>query len=302
MKVLSGKRLTIGQLFLSLAAGLMLFLVPNEAKMNAEPPLLELYVIAISTVISLSLILIVKNYKAMGTAIVTAMVLSTCSYIFKMVGNLITGGEIEPSKVLSNFEIVSWVIIWFVPFVITLIIKMFSFSLWNTREKIQEFSGFLFLSALAFSILYISILLSLIVIPYKGDMNSSRSLILMPLGRIQECFRDFNENGIYYLLWHSAVFLPIGFFLPMFTKKINLLKIIIISAVTGIVIECLQYILNTGTVGTDDVILGIASAVIGYGLYLLINKTRSVLTLNTDKRMLTIHLLHRKRVVAKEKE
>ena len=52
MNFLKGKKLPIGHFFLALAAGLMLFLLPTEAKVQCEQQFWLLYVLSVSVTIT----------------------------------------------------------------------------------------------------------------------------------------------------------------------------------------------------------------------------------------------------------
>lgn len=288
MNFLKGKKLPIGHFFLSLAAGLMLFLLPNEAKVQCEQQYWEFYVLSISIIITAVLLMIVKKYEAIGTAIMTASSLTAVRFILEALNSFIEKNNSSLSNDLNMYDMISWLVIWFVPFVIAVIVKLFAVGLWNTREKREGFSRFLFLSGISLLIIYFIIIFCKVIFPYSGTMGEGRTIIIIPFQRIIECINGTHSTGLFYLLWHCILLIPVGFFVPIYIKKANLITVIIAGTATGIFLELCQLILNTGAVCIDDVIMYIIGAIIGYALGLLINKTRSVLTLGHDKNMLEI--------------
>ncbi len=288
MNFLKGKKLPIGHFFLSLAAGLMFFLLPNEARVQCDRAYWELYVLSLSLVISVVLLLIVKKYEAIGTAALTAAGLLSLRFIINSAISAAQGSLKSLTEELTVYDMVSWIIIWFVPFVITVTVKLFSISVWNSREKREGFSRFLFLSGAALMIILLTIIVCKVIIPFNGSVDGARTIEIVPLMRIINCINGTHTTGILYILWHCILLIPIGFFLPIYIKKVNLITIFFVGIGSGALLELWQLTLNTGSVCFDDIIMYTLGTVIGYGLKLLIEKTRSVLTLGHDKNMLEI--------------
>ena len=81
MNFIPVQRLTIGELFVSIAAGVMLFLLPNDAKNQINDVHLAYgYVFVFSLVISASLIFTIKRYESLGTAVMTNSILTVISF------------------------------------------------------------------------------------------------------------------------------------------------------------------------------------------------------------------------------
>lgn len=288
MNFLKGKKLPTGHFFLALGVGLMFFLLPNEAKVQCAQPYCELYVLSVSIVISVVLLMIVKKYEAMGVSMLTASSLLVARFIFELFGALFSANSKPLSEELTLYDMISWVVIWFVPFVITVTVKLFAVALWNTKEKREGFSRFLFLSGTALFIIYFMIIFCKIIFPFNGALDGSRSFVLVPFMRIIDCITGAHSTGIFYILWHCIILIPIGFFLPVYIKKVNIISVTLVGVGTGVFIELCQLILNTGSICFDDILMYTLGAIIGYSLKLLIEKTRSVLTLGHDKNMLDI--------------
>ena len=294
MNFLKGKKLPIGHFFLALAAGLMLFLLPTEAKVQCEQQFWLLYVLSVSVTITVVLLLIVKKYEVMGVALITATSLLAIRFVFESIASTMNGNLKPLGEELTLYDMISWVLIWFVPFAITTSIKLFAVASWNTREKRYGFSKFLFLSSMALLIIYVMIVFCKDILPFNGDFSGDRQVVAVPFMRIVKCLTGEHTTGIFYILWHCILFIPIGFFLPIFISRIRLVPIILIGIAGGAFLELCQLVLNAGSVCLDDIMMYTIGAMLGYGLKLLIEKTRSVLTLGHDANMLKLYYIDKK--------
>ena len=294
MNFLKGKKLPIGHFFLALAAGLMLFLLPTEAKVQCEQQFWLLYVLSVSVTITVVLLLIVKKYEVMGVALITATSLLAIRFVFESIASTMNGNLKPLGEELTLYDMISWVLIWFVPFAITTSIKLFAVASWNTREKRYGFSKFLFLSSMALLIIYVMIVFCKDILPFNGDFSGDRQVVAVPFMRIVKCLTGEHTTGIFYILWHCILFIPIGFFLPIFISRIRLVPIILIGIAGGAFLDLCQLVLNAGSVCLDDIMMYTIGAMLGYGLKLLIEKTRSVLTLGHDANMLKLYYIDKK--------
>lgn len=289
MNFLKGKKLPIGHFFLALAAGFMFFLLPTEAKVQCEQQFWELYVLSLSVIITVVLLLIVKKYEVTGVALITATSLLAMRFIFEYISAIVNGNAKPLGEELTLYDMVSWIVIWFVPFAITVSIKLFAVGVWNTKERRYGFSRFLFLSGIALLIIHIMMILCKYIFPFNGEFSGNRQIVLLPFMRIIDCISGKHPAGFFYILWHCIMLIPIGFFLPIFIKKMKFVPIILIGIGTGSFLELCQLVLNTGSLCVDDIIMYTLGVMAGYGLKFLIEKTRSVLTLGHDKNMMTIY-------------
>ncbi len=74
--------------------------------------------------------------------------------------------------------------------------------------------------------------------------------------------------GFLNLAGNVLLFLPMGFFLPLFFYRINSAKRLLITvAGMSLVIEILQLLTATGEFDTDDIILNTAGAMLGYFIF-----------------------------------
>lgn len=70
------------------------------------------------------------------------------------------------------------------------------------------------------------------------------------------------------LFGNFIMFLPMGFYLPNFIKKINKVSVFIISMILLLfVIEVIQVVTRRGSFDIDDFILNMVGALIGFGIW-----------------------------------
>ncbi|GAA0696431.1 hypothetical protein GCM10008904_00410 [Paraclostridium ghonii] len=112
----------------------------------------------------------------------------------------------------------------------------------------------------------------------KGNTSAGyRGANLMPFKTIFTFFDTTKHfsflRAISNTLGNIAIFLPLGYLLPILTKKINnIYKVFLVSILVSIAFESLQYIFYLGSLDIDDVILNTLGGVIGYIIYYFIKK------------------------------
>ena len=74
------------------------------------------------------------------------------------------------------------------------------------------------------------------------------------------------------LLLNLTAFIPMGFFICLFTKGKSKYKHVYLIFAIPILIELLQYIFATGALDINDIILNVISGIIGIIAYVVINK------------------------------
>lgn len=81
---------------------------------------------------------------------------------------------------------------------------------------------------------------------------------------------------IYNVIGNCIWFIPLGLLLPAIYKGFRgrFFRVVFIGAVVSSSIEILQYVLCTGVTDIDDVICNTLGAAMGYGLWLLFDRTR----------------------------
>ncbi len=125
----------------------------------------------------------------------------------------------------------------------------------------------------------------------KGNTSTGyRSSNLIPFKTIVTFFnmKDFSFlRAFSNTVGNIAIFLPLGYLLPILIKKINSMsKVFLISISVSMAFESLQYIFYLGSLDIDDIILNTLGGVIGYIIYFYIKKFS-----NSNKFMYKISLI-----------
>ncbi len=291
MNVLPSQKLSISHLFLSLAAGLMFFLLPNDAKNQLSyDGLCEAYIFLITLVITAVLFLITKRYEAIGAAMFTMSVLMTTALILE----IIMGFAENPSTYwpdIGMYRIVSMFLLWFLPFTFCTVIRLLSTGNSDNNDTRRSFARFISLSMKALLIIYVLIVVFMLVMP-DHPAQGDRKIDLMILSRITDCINGTHENGVPYIMWHCIVLAPFSLYLSVLVPKFRVWHIIIIAACFGLATEAMQFIFNTGTSCTDDVLMMIIGAITGILFKKAIDKLRSLITKGEDPTMLSFEYTH----------
>lgn len=74
------------------------------------------------------------------------------------------------------------------------------------------------------------------------------------------------------IIGNSVLFLPMGYLLPIVSRKRGFLKNTIIILIIIIMVEAVQLLTGLGSFDIDDVILNIAGSVIGYVAFFIVDK------------------------------
>lgn len=286
MTVLPGQKLTIGQLFVSFAAGLMFFLLPNDARAYFESPARESMIFMVSILITTGLLFVVRRYEAVGAAMLTAMVLSVANFVLVEANKAFTTENYWPS--ISRYQLISWIILCSVPFVTTIFVRLFSFGRWNTSQKRRGFCRFLSLALRACLLIYTLVFLLKILIPERISFETPRTMELIPFKHIYNCISGAFEDGWIYIIKYSLILLPVGFCLAVALKRIRWWQILAVGISIGLMAEIIQLSLNTGLTCTDDLILYTVGLFIGSGLKYTIDAFRAFLSMGEEKNILYI--------------
>lgn len=291
MNVLPGQKLTISQFFLGLAAGLMFFLLPNDAKnqIGAEG-LCEAYIFLITLVITGVLFFITKRYEAVGVAMFAMSCLMAASLLFDIIVGIIeSSSSYWPD--INQYKIVSMFLLWFIPFVVCMVFRLLSTGKNDNNESRRGFASFMSLSMRALLVMYVIVIIFKLIMPERPSQDE-RETDLMILSRITQCLNGTHENGIAYIMWHCIVLAPLSFYLSVLVPKLKVWQIVIIAACFGIATEVMQFIFNTATACTDDILMLIVGAVLGILFKKAIDKLRSVITKGEDLNMLSFEYAH----------
>ena len=152
------QRLTIGELFVSIAAGVMLFLLPNDAKNQInDVQLAQGYVFVFSLVISAALLFTIKRYESLGVAMMANSVLTICGFFIYILNGVFTKSNTFWA-ILTEYQIVTMFISWVVPFFFTVTIRVLRNGLGDTSDSRMRFSHFLLIAIRALMMIYILVI------------------------------------------------------------------------------------------------------------------------------------------------
>lgn len=106
-------------------------------------------------------------------------------------------------------------------------------------------------------------------IPYRDQLKMN----LLPFRTIQLfvgllAHPGYRQDAIVNLFGNVIMFIPLGFLLPRVFPKVNRLwKILLLTAGIITLVEILQLFTLLGSCDTDDLILNVTGAALGYGIY-----------------------------------
>lgn len=113
-------------------------------------------------------------------------------------------------------------------------------------------------------------------IPYREQLKCN----LVPFETIGRFLRllgssqgGLRTHAFINLVGNVVMFIPLGFFLPkLWQKQRKLWQTLLTTALIILLVELTQMFTLVGTCDTDDLILNVLGAAIGYGLYKLLIK------------------------------
>ena len=290
MTVLPSQKLSIGELCVAIGAGLMLFLLPNDAKKKKntfqDETMCESFVFILTIVITVVFHLIIKRFEAVGAMMLTASVMISISVAFNIVtGAIAKGSDYWPN--MQRYRIITMMITWLVPFIYVVIRRLLSGRTNDNSDIRRSFARFLALSIRAMIIIYLLVIIFKLLIPVRPQMDSEREVLLIPTQLISNCFSGEYDRGVEYLIWTSLIIAPMTFYLSVLVKNFHIWHALIISAAVGLTIEALQFILNTSVISTDDIIMYLIGAVIGVLAKFLIDALRNLITIGKETTILS---------------
>ena len=288
MSVLPSQRLTIGELYVSMAVGLILYLLPGDIRNQVSTVgISELAVLLTVLVVTIVFLLVIKRYEAVGEALLTNSVITVGAFGFYVLNGILSkGSEFWPS--ISIYQLVTMFIVWVVPFLFTVIVRLFINNHRDTNDSRAGFARFLTLSLRALMMIYILVIVFVEIIPKAPDMATNRSILYIPFSRLQECIDNAGEWGIRYMLWNGLILMPLSFSLMVMNQRIRWWHALFISFAAGLTLEIFQFALNTGTVYVDDLLLYIVGSIVGILLKRLIDLIRFRITKGQEGHMLSL--------------
>lgn len=251
-------RLTVVQAFLAAAGGLILYLVPQDAKAQVGSPWRELYVLLLAAAVALTLLLLFKSYETVATAMLVSMVLVLAHYGIWSVQMGLEDAQKDNGFLLhlSYYDGICWGIICLVPFVICLGFRLFAQQKWDTVEKRVDFLYFFRRAGVAFGIYFAILLCSWFLLNSRVDFNGGRTIHWVPLGQIFTAFANL-PNSFRYLLGYVLFFIPLGFLCSVLKPDWRWYQRLLLCLCFSVGIQLCQYALNTGPLDIDDVLLNL---------------------------------------------
>lgn len=288
MSVLPSQKLTIGELFVSMAVGLIFYLLPGDLRNQVSTMgISEIAVLVTVLVICVVFFFIIKRYEAMGAALLTNSIIITFAFGFSILNGVLSkGSEFWPG--FTVYQLATMFIVWIVPFLFTVIVRLSITDHRDTDDSRAGFARFLSLSLRALMLIYLLVIVFVEIIPKAPDMVNNRSILYIPFSRIQECIENASEWGIRYMLWNGLIMMPLSFSLLVVNNRIRWWHALFISAAAGLTIEIFQFALNTETVYVDDLFLYIAGGLIGVIIKSLIDRIRYKITKGKERHMLCL--------------
>ena len=221
MSVLPSQKLTIGELYVSMAVGLILYLLPGDIRNQMNSIVLSEVMVFISTLtITAVFFFIIKRYEAIGAALLTNSIITAGAFGCGVIHGLVTkGADFWPT--ITEYSLIAMFIIWVVPFIFAVVLRTFSRDGRDLDDLRQGFSRFLSLSLRALMIIYILVMVFRQLLPHYPKISMNRSIYYLPFVKIQECLENFSSWGGIYLFWNGLILMPLTFSLLVLNPKIR---------------------------------------------------------------------------------
>ncbi len=287
MTILPGQKLTISEFLVAFAVGLMLFLLPNDAKNQFESEAVcESYVFIMSFIIVSIMLFIIKRYEAVGTSLFFMAVFEVISIIFGTINGISAKGT-EYWPKLNEYNIITLFILWVTPFIIVVVLRMLTRTSRDSNDKRRSFTRFMVLSMRGLMLIYGIVFIMRLLFPQRPDILSERTMEIIPFERIVHCFDGSMSGGMIYFIWNCIILSPLSFYLAVLTPKFRPIHAVIIAVPLGFAIEALQFLLNTAVICFDDVLMYCIGALWGVGLKYGIDFVHSLITSGRDPNFLS---------------
>lgn len=273
----------VASIFIAVPAALLILIMTVTSEFLLSP-YQEVWIVAASVMLAILLFIFTRNHLvlAMCNSIGLVFILA-----FYMSDAIASGDEISD---MVSFELAFRIgLVWFCIFFVSLIIRLFSAGKWDARKSKESFRKAFHLNSLVFLVAYIGLLVMLFVSQRDIGMYSNRSLNLIPL---QGAFAVYwphivsgnFQNGVFVQFFGNLlIFTPLGFYMPVYVKRIPRLMIIIFPILLAGIIETSQYVLKTGKSDIDDFWMNVLGYWIGVMLFYLLGLVRSKVTKGKEK-------------------
>lgn len=270
------------EIMMAIAGGLAMFLSSREGVRYLSESLGSAYVALIAVVTSVVLIAVFRSYEVIGAAIVTSMLLFAVEYVVYCVNAVINHFEFGSALLLdiSEHTCVYWFIIWIVPTVICMGIRIVSLKYITQDELLEDFSLFFRAATISFYIFYVIIILGTMVftMPIGSVLNISFNLIPF-----------FAQPHLYFMdslnitLANLILLVPVGYSFTVFYPKLHIMEKLIIGLIISIAVRMLVCVFSTGVFDITYIILNCLGLLIGIGLKISVDKIYSMVSAGTEK-------------------
>lgn len=162
---------------------------------------------------------------------------------------------------IENKSFVLLAINWIAPTLVCSVAR-----LCDRKKRLQGFEDFFKTASIVFFVIY---LLSLVALLFFGSVNRGveyRCVNLIPFKTIWMYLSTHalsDSNKILNLVGNVLIFVPLGFYLSVFSHRIHLLFRVLILFAVPVLVEVLQYVFKTGASDVDDVILNFLGGLLG---------------------------------------
>jgi glycopeptide antibiotics resistance protein len=126
-------------------------------------------------------------------------------------------------------------------------------------------------------VIYLVILLRLLVFRYSSSITFDIAYgNFVPFKTILNYLNDSPAMGmvIRNLVGNILIFVPLGFFVPLFRRSSNWMIVLAASLIISFALEAIQGIFGMGVFDVDDILLNTLGAIIGYGIFVCIKKSK----------------------------
>ncbi len=273
----------VARIFIAVPAALLLLILTVTSEFLLSP-YQEAWIVAASVLIAILLFVFTRDHLVMAMCNSIGLMFSLAFYF----SVAIESGERISDSV--SFELAFRIgLVWFCVFLVSLVIRLFSTGKWDTRKSKESFRNAFHLNSLFFLAAYVGLLIMLFVSQRGIGMYSDRSLNLIPLRGAfavywpQIVAGNF-QNGVFVQFFGNLlIFTPLGFYMPVYAKRVPRVIIIAFPILLAGLIEASQFLLRTGKSDVDDFWMNVLGYWIGIILFCLLGLIRSKVTKGKEK-------------------
>lgn len=265
------------QLMMAFAGGLAMFLSTKEAIKYISQSLGAAYVMFVAAAVCVILTCIFRTYEVIGAASLISMILFAIEYIIYCVNSIIDAGTLAILDI-SPHTAIYWAIIWAIPTLICMVIRMISLRFLDQKELLEDFSLFFRSSTISFYIFYTLIVLGTVIFTVPVGSGGIINFNFIPFydGSIHHYFSSNME--LYKSLGNLVLLLPIGYTLSVFYPKLKFWQKTLIGLGLGVLIQAIICLLNTGDFDITYIVLDILGLFIGILLKTFIDKLQYLIS------------------------